>query len=185
MERHIYIAKKAQSSLLVVDIQQRLAPAIAHYNEVRDIALQLLSAATLLDVPSVITQQYKQGLGLTDTQIVEHASGATFFDKTHFSACQELDFIDSLASTNRSQVIIVGMEAHVCVLQTALDLLAADFEVFIVADGISSRRDSHKDLAIAQLRQAGAVITCAESVIFQWAERAATPQFKDVLKIVK
>ncbi|MGO2012304.1 hydrolase [Pseudoalteromonas sp.] len=185
MKRHIYNAKKCQSVLLIIDVQSKLAPAMTRFDEVVNTTLQLLNAAQLMAIPTVITQQYKQGLGATEPQIVEQATDAIYFDKTHFSACQEPEFISTLNKYQKPQIIIVGMEAHVCVLQTALDLLASDYQVFIIAGGVSSRRDNNRDIAIAQLRQAGAVITSAESVIFQWAEVAATPQFKDILKIVK
>lgn len=185
MKRHSYNAKKCQSVLLVIDVQSKLAPAMTRFDEVVNTTLQLVKAAQLMAIPTVITEQYKQGLGTTDEQVVKQAIGATYVDKTHFSACQEPDFINTLNKYQKPQIIIVGMEAHVCVLQTALDLLAADFEVFIVTDGVSSRHDSNRDIALAQLRQAGAVITCAESVIFQWLEKANTDMFRDVLPLIK
>ena len=104
--------------------------------------------------------------------------GAAYFHKTHFSACAELGFIDQLKAYGKKQIIIVGTEAHVCVLQTCLDLVQSGFEVIIIQDAIGSRNLEHKKLAVEQLRQAGAVISCAEIVIFQWTKQAAIPTFK-------
>ncbi|WP_283709119.1 isochorismatase family protein [Pseudoalteromonas prydzensis] len=182
---HSFNAHAAQSLLLVIDIQDKLQPAMQRYEQVKQITLQLAKVADLLAVPTLITQQYKQGLGETDLQLQQQFNQASYFDKTHFSACKEPGFLQQVARFERRQIIVVGMEAHVCVLQTCLDLLANDYQVFLIADGVSSRNDLHRDLAIAQLRQAGAVISCAESVIFQWAEVANTSLFKKVLELVK
>lgn len=171
--------------MLVIDIQGKLKPAMQRYEQVKQTTLQLAKAADLQAVPTLITEQYKQGLGETDLQLQQQCNQASYFDKTHFSACKEPGFLEQIAAYKRTQIIVVGMEAHVCVLQTCLDLLANGYQVFLIADGVSSRNDLHKDIAIAQLSQAGAVISCAESVIFQWTEVAATPVFKDILKIVK
>ncbi len=155
------------------------------FEQVKQITMQLAKAAELLQVPALLTEQYKQGLGETDLQIQQQFKQVNYFDKTHFSACKEPGFLEQLATYQRQQIIVVGMEAHVCVLQTCFDLLANGYQVFLIADGVSSRNDLHRELAIEQLRQAGAVISCAESVIFQWTDIAATPVFKEILKIVK
>jgi len=182
---HSFNAQAAQSLLLVIDIQAKLQPVMQHYEQIKQITLQLAKAAELLAVPTLITQQYKQGLGETDLQLQQQFKQASYFDKTHFSACKEAGFLEQVATYERPQIIVVGMEAHVCVLQTCLDLLANGYQVVLIADGVSSRNDLHRDLAIVQLRQAGAVISCAESVIFQWTEVANTTLFKSVLEIVK
>ncbi|KPH94692.1 isochorismatase [Pseudoalteromonas porphyrae] len=183
--RHFYNVQASQSVLLVVDIQEKLRPAMLHYQTVVDVTSQLIQAAQLHSIPIVFTQQYKQGLGDTEQQLKTLAPNGNYFDKSHFSACLEPNFIPLMKKYNRPQIIVVGMEAHVCVLQTCLDLIAHGFDIFILLDGVSSRNDLHRDLAVEQLRQAGAVISCAESVIFQWTEVAATPLFKKILKIVK
>lgn len=182
---HSFNANVAQSLLLVIDIQEKLKPAMQRYEQVKKTAMQLAKAADLLAIPCLLTEQYKKGLGGTDLQLKQQFKYADYFDKTHFSACKEPEFLDRVAGYERPQIIVVGMEAHVCVLQTCLDLLANGYQVFLIADGVSSRNDLHRDLAIDQLKQAGAVISCAESVIFQWGEVAATPVFKEILKLVK
>jgi len=107
------------------------------------------------------------------------------FQKEHFSACLEADFLALLRSYNRSQIIVVGMETHVCVLQSCLDLIKEGYQLQLVADGVASRADQNRDIAIDLLRKAGAVITSTEIVIFQWAERANTEEFRRILPIVK
>lgn len=183
--KKVFSPASNQSLLLVIDIQQKLAPAMTRYEQVKAVAKQLGQAAVLFDVPSLVTEQYKQGLGETDELLKSQLVDAQYFDKTHFSAYKEPGFKELIACYKKPHIIVVGMEAHVCVLQTCLDLLAQDYNVFIIADGVCSRQDSHRDIAIAQLKEAGAIISNAESVIFQWAEVAATEQFKKVLKIVK
>lgn len=183
--KKLYSPVQSQSMLLVIDIQQRLAPAMARYKQVKAITQQLAEAASLFAVPLLVTEQYKRGLGETDELLKSQFDDAYYFDKTHFSAYKEPEFKELLASYNRKQLIVVGMEAHVCVLQTCLDLLADGYSVFVIADGVCSRQDCHRDIAINQLQDAGAVISSGESVIFQWAEASSTKHFKAVLKIVK
>ncbi|XQF94373.1 isochorismatase family protein (plasmid) [Pseudoalteromonas espejiana] len=110
---------------------------------------------------------------------------APIFNKTHFSACNEHRFLKSIASYERPEVVVIGTEAHVCVLQTCLDLLAKGFKVVIAADAIGSRNKRHKKIAIEQMRDAGAIISSVETIIFQWTKKAATSKFKEILKIIK
>lgn len=175
----------SQSLLLVIDIQSKLSPVMAQFEQIKHVTEQLASAAKLYDIPQLVTEQYKQGLGTTDEALKAVLNGATYFDKTHFSAFKENGFKQLLADYNKPQIIVVGMEAHVCVLQTCLDLLAHDYRVFVIADGICSRKEIHRDIALNQLQSAGAVITSAESIIFQWAEVANSATFKKILNIVK
>ena len=173
------------SVLLIIDLQELLAPAIKDFPNILKSTLQLAQAGIIHDVPVLITEQYVKGLGATNQQIKNTLPNAMYFHKTYFSACAELGFIDKLKSHDKKQVVVVGTEAHVCVLQTCLDLIENGFEVIVVHDGIGSRNPQHKNLAVEQLRQAGAVISCAEIVIFQWTKKAATPTFKKILPVIK
>jgi len=181
----IFSASRSQSLLLVIDIQSKLSPVMAQFAQIKRVTEQLASAAKLYNIPLLVTEQYKQGLGTTDEALKAVLNGATYFDKTHFSAFKENGFKQLIAGYRKPQIIVVGMEAHVCVLQTCLDLLANDYSVFVIADGICSRNEIHRDIALNQLNKAGAVITSAESIIFQWAEVANTATFKKILNIVK
>lgn len=173
------------SLFLIIDLQSNLAPAIKDYNSILKCTLQLCSASVIHDIPTVVTQQYKQGLGETDSQIQKCLPNADYFEKMHFSACQETGFVEQLNVYKRPQIIVVGTESHVCVLQTCLDLLLQGFNVIIASDAIGSRNSDHKKIAIEQLRQAGAIIASTETIIFQWTKKAGTSTFKEILKIIK
>ncbi|GAB0109109.1 isochorismatase family protein [Pseudoalteromonas distincta] len=176
----------ARNSLfLIIDLQSKLAPSICNFSNILNCTLKLSQASCVHDIPVLITEQYKEGLGKTLLQIKSEVPQANYFDKTYFSACGEPSFLELVKQYKRHQIVVVGTEAHVCVLLTCLDLLRNGFEVTVIADGIGSRNQLHVQIAIEQLRQAGATISCAETVIFQWTERAATADFKKILPIIK
>lgn len=185
---------REQSLLLVVDIQEKLAPAIHQAEQVVANTLRLLEAAHQLNVPSFVSEQYVRGLGPT-LEIVRQAAtkksqaGPTgdthFFEKTHFSCAAEPGVIDLLRASGRQQVLLCGTETHVCVLQTALGLQEAGFTVFLVADAASSRTPENRLAAIERLRSAGIHIVTAEMVLFEWLQRAATDEFRSLLPLIK
>ena len=183
--RHEYSAVREDSLLLVIDLQQAMLKAIERRETIVGKAGQLIQAANVLAVPILLTEQYPQGLGGTDPRVLEDIERPRVCEKEHFSACMEPDFLPALETYQRGTIIVAGTEAHVCVLQTCLDLLRAGFQVHLVADGVASRADFNRDIAIGQLRQAGAVITSTEIVIFEWARKANTAEFRKVLPIVK
>lgn len=172
----------AQSLLLVIDIQERLAPAIANVDALIAENARLLHVASELNIPRFYTEQYPKGLGATVSSLQESLSEAHFYEKIHFSAGREQEFRDQLAAFNRKQVVVTGTEAHVCVLQTVLDLLALEYHVFVVADAVSSRSFENKERALKRMAQAGAHIVSSEMVIFEWLERAGTNQFRAISK---
>jgi nicotinamidase-related amidase len=179
-------AKLALSQLVIVDMQEKLAsamPADAMQRVAKNCGI-LAQAATLLNVPTVLTEQYPQGLGATLPEIKQHLPVFRAIAKTAFSACGEPKFNQQLQREN-SHIILVGMEAHVCVLQTTLDLIEASKTVFVVEDAILSRMPANKANAIARLQQAGAVITNTESVIFEWLGNANHEAFKTLSKLIR
>ena len=129
-------------------------------------------------MPILLTEQYKKGLGETIPELIQEIKSPQVFPKEHFSACLEADFIPTVESFNRKKIVVVGMETHVCVLQTCLDLIKTGFQVHLVADAVASRVDKNRDIAIDLLRQAGAVISSTEIVIFQWACRQTQMSFE-------
>jgi nicotinamidase-related amidase len=185
MERSKYIATREDSLLLIIDIQQAMLKVIDFWEIVAGKVKQLIRSASVLDVPILLTEQYKKGLGETLPELIQEIDSPQVFQKEHFSACLEADFIPTVQSFDRKKIIVVGMETHVCVLQTCLDLAKAGFQVHLVADAVASRVKDNKDLAIDIMKQAGAVITSTEIVIFQWAYRANTNEFRKILPIVK
>ena len=179
-------AKLALSQLAIVDMQVKLALAMPTdiLQQVTKNCGVLAQAAVLLNVPTVLTEQYPQGLGATLPEIMQHLSNTKAITKTVFSACGEPKFNQQLQREN-SQIILVGMEAHVCVLQTALDLLQANKQVFVVEDAILSRTSANKANAVARLQQAGCVITNTESVLFEWLGNANHQAFKALSKLIR
>jgi nicotinamidase-related amidase len=170
-----------RSLLLVVDVQERMMPAISNRDEVVANALWLMRLAQRLNIPVAATEQYAKGLGSTvaaiRTLLPEQAIGG----KTHFSSVAA-QCLTTLPGHDRPQVVMVGVEAHVCLLQTALDLLEEGREVFVVAEGVGSRREFDRDTALARMRQEGARIVTREMVAFEWVGQAATPLFRELSK---
>ena len=174
-----------RAQLLVVDIQQKLLPQIADQVAVTAQCIKMIRAAQVLEIPLTLTQQYPQGLGETAPEIFEAAAGAPLLDKMTFSVWRESICHDRILELARPQVIVIGIESHVCVQQTAFDLLEAQHLPIILADAVGSRRIFDRDIALQRMRAAGIGITTVESAIFEMLERAGTDLFKSILTIVK
>ncbi len=176
------------SVLVVVDIQQRLTAAMPE-----DVArpmivnsVKLLSAAELLGVPVLLTEQYPKGLGATVDDVLQKLPQASqCFEKTGFSCCAADDFNLALNAVRRKQVVLLGQETHVCVLQTAFDLLQTGYKVFVVDDAVCSRRGEHKQSALQRMQHSGIRNVCHESVLFEWLRDANHPQFKAISALVR
>lgn len=166
------------SALLLVDMQNRLAPAIADFSDVEQQCRWLLEVAHQLNIPVLATEQYPQGLGVTVQSLLALLGTDQIVEKIHFDATAEPDVLAWLADHKIKQVVLAGCEAHVCVLQSALGLLERDIAVYVVVDAVGSRRSSDKQLALARLQHAGAVLVSREMVAFEWLQRAGTEQFR-------
>ncbi|MEM6944424.1 MAG: hydrolase [Pseudomonadota bacterium] len=179
---------RAETSVLVViDMQDRLVPAMqAPARTIRN-TQTLLAAAGELAIPVLLTEQYPRGLGHTVPDVLKAAEGARaqIIEKTHFSSQSEPGFADAIAATGRAQAVITGMEAHICVLQTAVALMQEDYEVFVVTDATSSRTLESEKACLDRLQACGAGIVTTEMVVFEWLARAGTPAFKTLLPLVK
>jgi nicotinamidase-related amidase len=176
------------SLLLIIDIQTKLGQAMPTkvLNRVISNTSLLSRAAGLLDVPVVVTEQYPQGLGPTITDISDALPAtAVTLDKTAFSSAAAQGFDDVLESANRKQIIIVGMESHICVLQSALDLLGTGYDVYVVEDAVCSRRLENYQNALDRLRQAGVGIISAESAIFEWLVHSRHEHFKAISAMLR
>lgn len=173
----------ADSTVVVVDIQDKLLAKMPTGPTLVRNAGFVLDVANLLGISVMGTEQYPQGLGPTTAEIARRWAG-TRPPKTAFSCCGATGFLDSLRAGGRSGVVLVGMEAHVCVLHTALDLITAGFTVFLPVDAVASRYAVDHDIAVRRLERAGAVPTTAEAVAFEWVRDAAHPQFKAVSRLV-
>ena len=170
--------------LLIVDAQDKLLAAMRDSGGlVRDIAF-LAQAAKLLNIPVLATEQYPKGLGPTSADLLPWLDQPPI-TKLSFSCLGTGPFTEALASFGRRQIVVTGIEAHVCVLQTVLDLLEAGNDVFLPVDAVQSRRGLDKETALARCRQAGAVLTTAETTVFEWLRTADHPAFKAVSQLVK
>jgi isochorismate hydrolase len=180
------VAQAALSQLVIIDMQVKLATVMsseALQSAVKNCGI-LAQASQLLALPIIVTEQYPQGLGETLPEIKLHLSNIKPIAKMTFSACGEPKFNQQLQREN-SQIILAGMEAHICVLQTALNLLQANKQVFVVEDAIISRNAINKANAIARMRDAGCVITNTESVVFEWLCNANHDAFKAISKLIR
>ncbi|MGE0154173.1 MAG: hydrolase [Reyranellaceae bacterium] len=171
---------------LLVDLQERLMPAMHEPRPVIANALILLAAAGRLGVPTVVTEQYPQGLGHTVPEIGERlAAREAVYAKLTFSAAADPATMARLRQSRRTQVVLAGVEAHVCVLQTAIGLGQAGYQVFVVADATTSRRPASVELALERLRQNGISIVSTEMVLFEWLGRAGTEEFREISRLIR
>ena len=178
----------ADSLLLIIDVQERLGEAMPAkvLNRVLLNTTLLAKSAGLLGIPVLKTEQYPQGLGATHATVASALpAGTTAFEKMSFSCCDAAGFAEAIADSGRRQLILVGMEAHVCVLQTAFDLAGARFDVLVVEDAICSRRLENYQNALDRLRQAHVQLVSAESVVFEWLRVASHPQFKTIQALLR
>jgi nicotinamidase-related amidase len=179
-------AKRA--SLVVVDVQSRLVPAIDEGARVVARCGVLIEAARLLDIPVAFTEHNSRGIGATVSELTERAPQAPRFQKLAFAATREPDFaahMDAAREGGRDQVLLCGMEAHVCLMQTTLGLVDRGFEVAVAADAVGARSLQSVALALERLRREGATIVNAEMALFEWAERADIPAFRALLALIK
>lgn len=171
------------TGLLIIDVQEKLVPRILDAGAlVRNVAF-LIDAARLLELPVQCTEQYPRGLGPTVPELAKRLPERP--DKVAFSCCAVPAVVDGFRRDARPKVLLAGIESHVCVLHTALDMLTANFRVFIAADSVASRYPVDHEFALRRLEQAGAVLTTAEGAVFEWVGRSDAPRFKDVSRLVQ
>jgi nicotinamidase-related amidase len=180
---------RERAALVVIDVQERLAAVMPRRAEVTAVGARLVRAADVLGIPVLVTRQYPKGLGDTVEEVAAALDGlrtpAPVVDKTDFCCADEPAFGAALDALLREQVVLVGMETHICVAQTALALVEAGRPVFVVADAVCSREDRDHQTALDRLRAAGVVVLTSESVMYEALGKAGTPEFKAVLEIVK
>ena len=202
--KNTFRAAATSSFLTVIDLQERLLPVIPNRTAIIESVQFLLKAAQILGVPGAISEQYPSGLGRTIQPVREFASSFDVFEKLQFSAAFGIaDTIqkvalalpisntvdgeaqDHLAAIKRGQVVICGIETHVCVSQTALELLEDGSQVFVVADAVGSRNNFDNEIALRRLADAGCIVNSSEGIVFEWCERAGTDAFKAISQLVK
>ena len=183
------VPNREDAVMIVVDIQERLVPAI--HPELYGRALKnmkiAIEAAGTLGLPILLTEQYPMGLGRTVPDVTKALEGKPYqlLEKLTFSCARDEGFLAALAKTGRRQVILIGMETHVCVYQTSVDLTNAGYEVFVLDDAVSSRFLHNYQSGIAALRDAGVVVVSTETAVFQLLKVAATPEFKKISSLLR
>lgn len=171
----------ATSLLCVVDIQERLLAVMPAADQVVSRSLRLTTAAGLLNVPTILTEQYPKGLGRTPASLA--ASLPPPIEKTSFSCCGCGAFEQAIPRATEA-VVLCGLETHVCITQTALDLLAAGYGVFIAVDAVSSRHAIDHDIGLRRLEAAGVILTTTEAILFEWCRSADHTAFQAIRKLV-
>jgi nicotinamidase-related amidase len=174
-----------KSVLCVIDVQERLAPATAEPDQVVERTALLMAAAARLDVPILISEQYPKGLGPTVETLSELAPAGAIHPKVHFSCTDDPGYRARLDGLGRGQAVLTGMEAHVCVLQTALGAQTAGYQVAVVADAVTSRDPGNKAAALQRLAANGIEIVTAEMVVFEWLKVAGSDAFRELSKLIK
>jgi nicotinamidase-related amidase len=178
------LVSRDASRLLIVDMQEKLLPLIGSADRVIANCGRLIDGAKLFGVPVFATEQYPKGLGSTVRSLAERLE--TPPSKLRFSCAEVLDWGTAAEQPDgRHQIIVAGIESHVCVLQTVIDLLASGFQVFVPADAVASRGDLDREIALDRMRGCGATVVTTESVLFEWCEASGTPEFKQVSQLIK
>jgi len=183
------LIKADQSCLIVIDVQERLVPAMQAPARVIRNSQTLMTAATRLDIPMLLTEQYPKGLGRIVPELQDLAKGGKVLEKMHFSCMNDPIFAAEFKALERRQAVIVGMEAHICVMQTGVNLMEQGYEIFAMSEGpdaaTSSRTLESEKACLDRLSAAGAGIVTTEMMVFEWLGSAGTPEFKDLLKRIK
>ena len=180
-----FFLNKDNAILLIIDIQERLAPVMKVRDSVVRNCLHLIELATTYGIPIVVTEQYPKGLGKTVGEIREALQDYSPIEKLTFSCCEEPSFLSEMKKFGKDSVILTGMETHVCVLQTCIGLLHEGFHVHLVKDAACSRSKENWKTSVEFMRDAGAVVTCTETVLFQVLHIAGTEEFKAISKRIK
>jgi len=178
------IPKRRSACLVIIDVQERFRPAIFDFGRTANNIRKLAEAFRVLGIPIIITEQNPEKLGKTIPQITNELGEFKPVAKMHFSCCGEKEFVKALRKTKAKDVILCGLETHVCVLRTALDLMKSGRNVYLVCDAVSSRKAMDSEVAIKRLVHSGVFLTTVESIIFQLIDKAGTEEFRKIFAIV-
>ena len=176
---------RSRAALVVVDVQEAFRPAVLDFEQVVGNVSVLVRGAGVLGLPTLVTEQYPKGLGRTVPELAEHLDQVDPIEKVCFSAVQADGFSRALQDGRRDQVLLCGIETHVCVNQTAQDLIRDGLEVHVAQDAVSSRTKENRDLGLHKMERSGAMVTSVETALFELLRAAGTPEFKEVQALVK
>lgn len=170
---------------LIVDFQEKLMPVMADQEALEKRTDILIRGLKTLDIPMLLTQQYTRGIGMTIPSVREAVGTDEYFDKITFSCFEDAAVHDKIEELGRGNVIVFGIEAHICVLQTCIDLKAAGYTPVLVTDCISSRNPADKDIALLRAQAEGILLTTSEAVLFELTRKAGSPVFKEISRLIK
>lgn len=173
------------SLFLIIDMQDRLLQAISNFESILDQTVRMAKYANAIGIPILMTEQYRKGLGDSNSMLLDEVDKSDIIEKVTFSAFDCPEFVRSLNEKKTKTIVIAGVESHICVCQTALAALELGYDVRILADAIGSRTEINKEIGIEKMRQCGAVIESTESILYEWLKQAGTPEFKAILPLVK
>ncbi len=183
---HPNVLQPEKAAFVIIDVQEAFRASIADFDDLAKRIAVFADGAKLLGVPIIITEQYPKGLGRTAAEILGVLSGnAEIIEKTQFSSCGANSFNEQLKNTGATQIIVAGLEAHVCVNQTVHDLLAGDFQVHLLCDCIASRNEANKQIAVQKMQASGAIPSSVETALFELMRDARHEQFKAIQKLIK
>lgn len=185
MPRHPNLLKRSRAALLIVDVQERFAPVINDMDAIVENIVKLIRGCKILDIPVFYTEQYPKGLGRTVKEILQYLPDVEPVEKLRFSTCCENALMKPLKTKAVQQIILAGIETHVCMLQSSLDFSEAGFQVHVVKDATGSRKETDRDTALQRLMQQGVTVTSTEAVLFELTEFAGTDEFKQIAALVK
>ncbi|MBI5117731.1 hydrolase [Candidatus Poribacteria bacterium] len=185
MMRHVYVLEKENTLLLVVDYQKKLLAAFKEPEAPVQNCIKLIKFAKIMGIPIIWTEQYPKGLGPTTDAVRNELMPCSPIEKLTFSCFGEPRFVSALSSHSQGQLMVCGIETHICVEQTSLDGIAAGYQVHVVADACASRRIQDHEIGLHKIEQAGGVLTCSEMAMYEILRAADAKEFREVLKIVK
>ena len=185
MTERAKLLDRKRTLLLVVDVQQRLAPVISGHESVVANCARLIEGCRVLDVPLLVSEQYPKGLGPTIDELRSLVRDNEVLEKITFSCLRDQSLAETLAETGRDTLLVCGVESHVCVTQTVMDALDAGYHVQVAADAVGSRSDVNRRVALERMAAEGAVVTTTESALFELLKKAGTNEFKQISKLVK
>jgi nicotinamidase-related amidase len=180
-----FFLDRDKTALLIIDIQEKLAPVMTVKDAVINNCLHLIKLSKMLNIPIIVTEQYSKGLGQTVEEIRNALPVYHPVEKLTFNCCYEPSFLEGVKKLDRKTLILTGMETHICVLQTCIGLLQNDFAVHVVSDAVCSRVKGNWRTSLEFMRDAGAAITCTETVLFQLLKVAGTKEFKAISQRIK
>lgn len=185
MKRSAHFIKRNQAALIIVDVQERLWPAMDQKEVLLQNIVRLAKGADILGIRIIATEQYRKGLGATLPELAAAVAEFSPIEKLSFSACGAEEFVQALRAGKMEDVVLCGIEAHVCVSQTCLDLISEGFRVFVVADAVASRTEANCRGGLERMRAAGATLVTTEMLLFELLERAGTSEFKAILQLIR